>query len=327
VPGAEPAKVAVSVVVRSFKRAEALKELVGRLGLQSHPSFEVVILEQSEDQALVRDLEALGDSRIRVVVSAPLNPPAARNEAVRHTKGEILILIDDDDLPIGTDWIDRHLANFADPLCMGVVGRLQRDPDRAAAPAFPRFVRLLAMRHTLFKDSRGLAHNTLRKKDIDFLIGSNVSIRRSLLDRIGGWDEGIPINEEQSFAFKFHLAKRPGEHFTYDPVPTIWRRTDIPGGLNRRFGADWYLRELDAWLFYFRHVVAHYFPLRYRLLYPLFLLRAIQKVSFWIWDEDNSHRPVGERITANVELFTRLPQVLRSSRFAAEKVRRVPRWD
>lgn len=325
--GAEPAKAAVSVVVRSYKRPGALKELVQRLVLQSHPGFEVVILEQSDDAELVRELEGLGDPRIRVVVSAPLNPPAARNEAVRHTTGEILLLIDDDDLPMGTDWIVRHLSNFDDPLCMGVVGRLERDPEHPSAPAFPRFVRLFAMRHTLFKDSRGLAHNTLRKKDIDFLIGSNVSIRRSLLHRIGGWDEGIPLNEEQSFAFKFHRGKRPGEHFVYDPIPTIWRRTDIPGGLNRRFGTDWHLRELDAWLFYFRHVVAHYFPWRYGLLYPLFLLRAIQKVSFWIWDQDNSHRPLRERVAANVELFTRLPSTLLHSRFSADSVRRVPRWD
>lgn len=323
---ASRAPLSVSVVVRSYKRPAALKELVGRLREQAYPDFEVVILEQSDDPALVRDLEALGDPRIRVVTSRPLGPPAARNEAIRHSRGEVLILIDDDDLPVGRDWITLHAKNYEDPGCMGVVGRLVRDPDEQSGPMFPRFVRARAMRHTVFMDSVMLAHNTLRKDDVDFLIGSNASLRRSLLDRIGGWDEGIPINEEQSFAIKFQRDRRPGERFVFDPAPTIWRRTDVPGGLDRRFGSDWHLRELDAWLFYYEHVVAHYFPLRYRLLYPLFVARAVQKVAFWVWDSDNSHHGSSARIAASCELVSRLPEALRSNRFSASAVRRVPRW-
>jgi hypothetical protein len=39
------------------------------------------------------------------------------------------------------------------------------------------------MRHTIFKDTRAYAHNTLPKKGIDFLIGSNASVR-NLLKRV-----------------------------------------------------------------------------------------------------------------------------------------------
>lgn len=324
--GEAPAPFSVSVVVRSYKRPAALMELVGRLREQEYPDFEVVILEQSDDPGLVAELERLDDSRIRVFVSRPLGPPAARNEAIRHSRGDILILIDDDDLPVGNDWIALHAKNYEDPRCMGVVGRLVRDPNEHREPLFPRLVRARAMRHTVFMDSVMLAHNTLRKEDVDFLIGSNASLRRSLLDRIGGWDEGIPINEEQSFAIKFQRDRRPGEHFVFDPNPTIWRRTDVPGGLDRRFGSDWHLRELDAWLFYYEHVVAHYFPWRYRLLYPLFVARAVQKVAFWVWDSDNSHHGSAARIVASYELVSRLPEALRSNRFSAAGVRRVPRW-
>lgn len=316
----------VSVVVRSFGRPEALKELIERLQTQSCPAFEAVILEQSNDRALLQYIEKLGDARLRVVQSPPLNPAAARNEAIRHTRGDILLFIDDDDLPLGNDWIESHLRNYEDASCMGVVGRLLRDPGSPAPPSFPRFVRFMAMRHTFFKDSRALAHNTLRKRGIDFLLGSNSSVRCALLDRIGGWDEGIPINEEQSFAIKFHRNKKAGEHLVFDPAPGIWRRTDVPGGLNRRFGRDWYLRELDAWLFYFRHIVAHYFPWRYRLLYPFFVLRALQKVTFWIWDVDNAHHPFRERVVATLKLVTQLPGTLANSRYPAAAVRRVPQW-
>jgi len=319
--------VLVSVVVRSYQRKTALLELVARLRGQRYPHFEVVILEQSNDPALVQELESLGDARLRVVVKEPTNPPAARNEAIRHSKGDVILLIDDDDLPLGDDWIAEHVKNYEDPDCMGVVGRLVADPEHPRAPRFPKVARHFAMRFTVFKDTTALAHNTLRKEDIDFLIGSNASVRRSLLDRIGGWDEGIPMNEEQSFAIKFARHRRPGERFVFDPAPLMWRRTNVPGGLGRRAGTDWHLRELEARLFYYEHVVGHYFERRYRTLRPLFWLRGIEQVVVWIWDADNRHRSFEERLRASFEVVSGLPDVLRFQRFPETAVRRVPRWN
>jgi glycosyltransferase involved in cell wall biosynthesis len=299
-------------------------ELIERLRRQRYENFEVVVLEQSDDPELVRRIERIDDARIRVFTAAAKGPPAARNAAIRHADGEVILLIDDDDLPIGDDWIQGHARNYEDPACMGVAGRLVRDPERREAPRFPKAVRAVAMTHTFFKDTRMMAHGSLRKEDIDFLPGSNVSVRRALLERIGGWDEGIPMNEEQSFAIKFQRDRGSGEYFVFDPVPEVWRRTDIPGGLDRRSGDDWSRRELEAWFFYFRHVVGYYFPWRYRFFYPLFVARGLQRVLFWVWDPDNGHRSLAERTRASLGLFAALPSVAASQRFPAENVRRVP---
>ncbi len=316
----------VSVIVRSYCRPAALLELVDRVRSQHYPAFEIVIFEQSSDPKLLADLEALGDPRVRVFVGPPTNPPAARNEAIRHARGELFLLLDDDDLPHGDDWIAQHVANYDDPLCMGVVGRLVPGPRASAGPRFPSIVRFFAMKYTFFKDTRSFAHNTMRKDNAEFLIGSNASLRRSLMERIGGWDEGIPMDEEQSFGIKFGFSHRPGEHFSFDPKPVIWRRTDVPGGLARRQGSDWHLRELDARLFYYRNVVGYYFPLRYRLFAPMFVARAMQHVLLWIWDPDNRHRSVRDRLRASIDVFLSLPTVLRKSRFSAGNVRRIPQW-
>jgi len=318
------AALSVSVVVRSFNRPAALIELVDRLRDQVYPRFEVLVFEQSQDRELVAELRARRDARIRVVVSLPCDPPRARNEAVRHARGDVLLFIDDDDLPIGRDWISLHVRNYADPTCMGVAGRATADPAGQKKPLFPRILRTIAMRHTFFKDTVALNHNSLRKNDIDFLVGTNSSIRRTLIDRIGGWDEGIPMHEEQSFAIKFQSQRLRGEHLVFDPSPTIQRRTDLSGGLERRTRPDWYCWELEARLFYYEQVVGHYFPVRYRLLCPFFVLRGIQQVLFWIWDADNRHRGFAERILATLGLVRSVPRVLGFRRFSAIDVRRVP---
>lgn len=317
----------VSVVIRSYKRPRELKELIASIRSQRYPNFEIVVIEQSESSSLVAELEALADPRMRIVPSPPLNPPAARNEAIRHSRGEIILLMDDDDLPLGNDWIDRHVRNYQDPSCMGVVGRWVKDPTQPCTPRFPRLLRFFALRFTVWKDTAGFAHNSLRKEGIGVFLGSNTSFRRSLLARIGGWDEGIPMGEEQSFAIKFARDKRPGEKLVFDPTAAMWRRTDIPGGLDRRGGDDWHLRDLEARLFYYRHVVGFYFSRRYRMLFPLFWLRGIQQSLLWIWDPDNGHRSLVERLVASVEIWLRLPSAIRSDRFSAGQVRRVPQWD
>src|SRR6185295_3799492 len=116
----------VSVAIRSFRRLPQLLELVGRLQAQDYPRFEIVVVEQSETEraAYRTELLALGqDPRVRILEYPPLGPGRARDEAARQARGEIVLFIDDDDLPIGTGWIRAHVANFADPLCVAVSGR------------------------------------------------------------------------------------------------------------------------------------------------------------------------------------------------------------
>jgi glycosyltransferase involved in cell wall biosynthesis len=316
----------VSVVVRSYKRPGPLVELVGRLLAQDYPHLEVIVVEQSDDPRLVAELAALGDPRLRVVERPAMGPPAARNEGVRHSRGEVLLFIDDDDLPLGSNWVASHAVNYADPACIGVNGRLAPSLDRPAAPRYPRLVRWAAMRHTFFKDPWTFAFGSLRKEGIDFLVGSNASVRRSIVERVGGWDEGIPMGEEQSFAFRLAANRRPGEFLVYDPEPIIWRRVDIPGGLDRRASDGWYVNELMGRIIYYHGVVAHYFPRRFRLLYPLYVLRELEQVLIWLWDPDNAGRSLSERLRASIMTMVRLPTLEWSHgwRLPRERIRRVP---
>lgn len=316
----------ISVVIRSYKRPEALKQLVAALREQDHPDFEIVVLEQSDDPALVEELRTLGDDRVRVFPASPRDPPAARNEAIRHARGDVFLFVDDDDLPVGTGFITAHAKNYEDPNVMGVVGRLVSNPEGESGPRFPRLVRLFAMKRSFFWDTRALTHNTLRKEHSDFLIGSNASVRRSLVERIGGWDEGIPMHEELSFSIRFHKAARDGEHFVFDPEPVLWRRTDIEGGLDRRARQDWWAWELEARLFYYRNVVGYYYPTRYRVLAPLFSLRAVSNVIAWVWDPDNGSRTTGERVAATFGAIARLPSAIRSKRFSPDAIKRMETW-
>src|SRR5678816_1847931 len=120
----------VSVIVRSYNRLPALAELLDALLAQDHDAFEVVVIEQTEvraGDAIAQIDELARDPRVRILRHPPLGGPRARNVGVRSARGDLLVFIDDDDLPATTDWLRRHEANFADPRCLGATGQFIDD--------------------------------------------------------------------------------------------------------------------------------------------------------------------------------------------------------
>lgn len=313
-----------SVVVRSYKRPAALRELLAVLCAQSERDIEIIIVEQSDDPSLHAALRAL-DPRVVVLAAPPLGPAGARNVGVTAARGAILVLIDDDDLPCSSSWVAAHLANYEDPRCIGINGRYAANASGTHITKHPRLVRWLAFRLTVFRDTRTMATGPLRKEGIAYAMGSNVSLRQELLARAGGWDEGVPMGEELSFYFRLRAYLRPGEYLAYDPVPVIWRRMDIVGGLDRR-GEDAAVAELMHRTLYYHHVVRTYFPWRYWLMWPLFLVRPLERTLFWIWRPSQRSGRLAARWRDTLRVVAAFPRALRHhGPFASPAIRRVPR--
>jgi glycosyltransferase involved in cell wall biosynthesis len=267
----------VTVAVRSYRRLPQLLELVPRLQQQRYPRFEIVIIEQSvaERQRFRAELDALAaDPRVRVLEYAPLGAAGARNEAARQSRGEILLFIDDDDIPLDPGWIMAHAKNYADPACVAVSGRHVLDVARDPAEyTTPRNVRL-CLRYSWLKMPRGRTYHGQRIVGVTQVAGTNASIRKSAVERAGGWDDEAD-HDEDSFNFRFARIKHRSEYFVYDPEPAILRRLHIAGGLDRR-QQDMYAR-LRVELRFSHAVIRRYFPVRFWTFYPLYLWSAVQR--------------------------------------------------
>ncbi|MGC4087480.1 MAG: oligosaccharide flippase family protein [Polyangiaceae bacterium] len=102
----------VSVVVRSHRRTQVLLKLLERALDQDHPNYEVVVIEQTPDLApeLRAELDALESAnagKLRVAYFPPLGAVRARNEAWKAARNQVVLFIDDDDLPVGREWVSR----------------------------------------------------------------------------------------------------------------------------------------------------------------------------------------------------------------------------
>jgi glycosyltransferase involved in cell wall biosynthesis len=280
----------VSVAVRSFKRLPQLIQLVRRLQRQRYPRFEVVVIEQSvaERGHYRTELAALArDPRVRLLEYPPLGAAGARNEAARQARGELVLFIDDDDLPLGDDWILSHAKNYADPACVAVSGRHVLAEDRDPAEYTTTKNIRLCLRYSWLKMPRGRCYHGERIVGVTQIAGTNASIRKSAIVRGGGWDDEMD-HDEDSFNFRFARIKAPGEHFVYDPKPAILRRLDITGGLGRR--QQGVAGRLRAELRFSHAVIRRYFPMRFWALYPLYLWCALSRA---IWDVLEARRTCG----------------------------------
>jgi len=278
----------VSVIVRSKDRLPWLLELLDRLLEQEGVPFEVVVIEQSgeKDQDRLRALLARAemDPRLRVVRRPPMPPAAARNEGVRHSRGEILLFIDDDDLPVGRQWILAHAKQYEDPACLGVTGRwVLREGEGFPYACEERAYRRCMVFSPVLRLPWSYARQQRPKRGIEILGGSNASVRRSVVERVGGWHESVIEGEENGFSLRLLQAKQPHEYLLFSPEPVMLRRLCVPGGLERRTLplAERVFRQLE----YLHRVIAVYYPWRVRLLYPAYLVALIHRVAVEIVDD------------------------------------------
>lgn len=263
----------MSVLIRSYNRLPHVLEILEVCMTQDYDNFEVVVLEQStpahweEHQATFEKY----DQRVRVIRSQPLGPPGARNAGVIHCKGDVVLFMDDDDLPIGDSWIAAHAKNYADPHCLGVsgghlsqLGRSHRYKDMQKA-----YKRCLTL--SFFLKGRTYTDINQVKQPVQWLHGNNSSIRRSLILKLGGWNPHIVSDhEEHSLFYKLRKNLQPDEYLKFDPEPKVLRRWNIVSGVGRRTMS--LTRLLDHRLQYYHWVVSKYHPLRFYGLYPFFML-------------------------------------------------------
>jgi glycosyltransferase involved in cell wall biosynthesis len=294
----------LSVIVRSYNRLGALAELLTALLAQDHDSFEIVVVEQStvrpsEDLSKVERLAL--DPRVRMLRFTPLGGPGARNAGVRAARGDLLVFIDDDDLPADTDWLRRHEANFADPKCLGVTGRFLAEEAGVRLPPYgnPEGARRKVLSFNALKWQRVYARSD-EKKRVESLMGGNAAIPRRTLERFGLWDECTPIEDEPSLAFRINAGKAADEYMLFDPGVPMIRRLDVPGGMAKRtMSGPRYAKRVFTFL---HNIIGHYFPARFIALYPAYIAFTLYHCLDWInSDAKNRRSPLG-RVAASVSI-------------------------
>jgi GT2 family glycosyltransferase len=196
---ARSARLSVSVVIVTYERPEYLERCLARLMQQTRPPDEVFVVDASVSDKSRKVADRLNNS---TYIS---NPPGrgsmtnSRNVGWRVSGGDIVAFIDDDAFA-APDWLEHLVSPYADETVGGVGGRAVRSEFDVADPADR--VGALAPDGQLIANFEAAAPVGL---DVCHLIGCNMSFRRSVLERVGGFREDYPgteVREETDLCFR-----------------------------------------------------------------------------------------------------------------------------
>ncbi len=174
-----------SVVLCTRNRAGDLADALNGLAFQSvGPAlrWEIVVVDNGsvDDTAdVVREYAARAPVELRCVLEPEPGLSAARNRGWREARGEIIAFLDDDCLP-DPAWLRSLIDAYDAPDVASVGGRLFPLIDPADREKIdPAWLDVYTFDHG----------DALR--DVRIMTGANMSFRRSVLERIDGFDEQL----------------------------------------------------------------------------------------------------------------------------------------
>lgn len=192
----------LSVVICTVNRPDlAWKAVTSVLSTEPGP-LQVVVIDQSSTDATHRSLDELlaRDDRLTYVHSTRVGLSAAYNLGIASSTGDIIAFTDDDCI-VPADW----LANISDaferhPEAGLLYGQVMMPPELEGMDGVVPTL-------TFDKERTLSAANGFEV----FGMGANFAARRSLMERIGGFDEilggGAPLRSSQDYDLQFRVFR------------------------------------------------------------------------------------------------------------------------
>jgi glycosyltransferase involved in cell wall biosynthesis len=188
----------VSVVIPTYKRPNVISRAIESISSQTYDNIEIIVVDDNgvgtvEQMDTQKVVAVFGDKVKYIVHENNKGGSAARNSGWRVSNGEYITFVDDDD-ELSSEKIEKQVRSLkghdsswgvsytAYQVKMPNGTRQKSDKGRSGD------VYLQALARTLYMGS-----------------GSNMLIRKSLVDSIGGYDESFKRN--QDIEFMTRLAK------------------------------------------------------------------------------------------------------------------------
>lgn len=247
--------ISVSIVIPTYNREEVLCNTISDLLKLFDQFTELIIVDQTlkhqpETSAFLNRLP----KKIRVIKLTTPNLPKARNIGTREATGDIVLFLDDDIKPVST-LIKSHVIHYDDPTIGGVAGRLLSPLGEIKYLDQRYYTSSFSWRFVRFDQDWDL-------REVDSAPGGNMSFRRDLIIKLGGFDEefvGNAFREETDFCLKL---RDNSYRILFEPKAALIHYWNTDGGCdhirlgNSDFTSFKYYQDFvqNNVYFFFKHV-------------------------------------------------------------------------
>ena len=203
-PGALP----VSVAIPTIGRLDLVAQCLASIASCDPPAAEILVVDQSGDEAVADLVSRYSDAGARLVYSARRSRSQARNLALQEAAND-LVAFTDDDCTVEPDWIGAAWKHAGERPRTAVTGRVLPVGDPAGVPST-----IVAPER---RDYTGMRLPAA-------LFGNNMVFDRSTAAEIGGFDHAVIPAEDNDFSYRWLKA---GYEIRYEPELTVhhhdWR--------------------------------------------------------------------------------------------------------
>jgi glycosyltransferase involved in cell wall biosynthesis len=186
----------------AYNSASTIAESIASVRLQTLDDWELLVVDDGSSDETVGVVESTSDDRIRVISQTNGGPSAARNTGLRAARGRFVSTLDSDDL-----WLPEYMERM--------VGLLERTPDADIAyiDAWTLDDQTGRIRKTsaMAYQRPPVPPPVSPAEFFDVLLARNfvynsVTMRRALVDSVGGYDERLHGAEDWELWLRTALA-------------------------------------------------------------------------------------------------------------------------
>lgn len=199
----------VSIVVPTHNRAASLTRLLRSLARQTYPDdrFEVVVVDDGSSDATAGLVRGLDTPYVLHLLGQPnRGPAAARNLGVDSARGDLIVFLDDDVVPLPR-LLTEHVATHRSERDAVVVGPMS-PPAAWPRPAWIRWEE--AKLHRVYRAMLAGDYPCTARQ----FYTANASLSRRCFLEAGGFDTGFERAEDVELGYR--LAAR-GARFLFSP--------------------------------------------------------------------------------------------------------------
>ncbi len=188
----------VSVVIPTYNRLPMLREAVQSVRAQTHPQWELVVVDDGSTDATREFVASLGDPRIWLLSPAHTgNVASVRNAGARAASGDYLAFLDSDDL-----WLPEKLETQIERM------------ERVAVPwSYTRYEHVdesgvqVSTRSGTWQEFSGRIVREVITTEAAVAI-STLVVQKKFFVEVGGFDEDPAINFREDYELVLRLALR-----------------------------------------------------------------------------------------------------------------------
>ncbi len=219
----------VSIVLRSFNEAWALRATLPALQAQNYRNWELIVFDSGSSDGSVDLIRQAAPAHFVQILPHEYRPGRVLNQGMKLARGERVIFLNADATPQSADWLGPLVAALDDPQVAAVFGRQIPRPDCTAA-----FAHDYARCFGEPRESAGWDH---------FFSMVSSGLRRDVWAR-RGFRENMQYSEDDEYT---RWCRAQGYRISYCPDSVVMHSHNYTPrqAYKRSFGEAWALA--DVW--------------------------------------------------------------------------------